>query len=202
MRALFTLCLLGMFLAVPGWGASRPLRHAPKKKPKPSIPTFTQPSLERVDRPRPKRGIAETPEGRISRYRFNSMMGIHVADGSGFVIGGQFGFIVGKQVPFYAGPEMNFTLFSKGNLFESLGGAWYEISLGSPTLRLHTGLLAGIALAKDLPSFPEIGYAAYLDASIAEEIDELASIRGQFRPGYSGGRFAFMMNFSVGFRFY
>jgi hypothetical protein len=146
----------------------------------------------------------ESDEGdvRYYRYRLNTYLGFHLSQTSAVAIGAQFGLPIRKGHTIFVGPEVSFSLFSSGNILMTLASAWHEMRVyGSPRLNLAVGLLAGTAFCSNIPNIGGVTYAVFGDAVIAQDIDDLVTIRGQFRPGIIGGYFAFMMNFNVSFRF-
>jgi len=169
----------------------------PPPAPAPTVIT-TKPEARRFSR-----GLAETPAGRISRFKLINAFGVHALAGGGVNTGGQFGYTPNNSMRFYWGPAMDFTLFSKGTLLNFLGGFWYEWKWpGSDSLYVHLGALAGIGFAKYVPGLSPTNLVAYVDTALATEIDDLVTLRGQLRPGFVGNRFAFLVNFNVMFRFY
>jgi hypothetical protein len=142
------------------------------------------------------------PSYRFHRFKLNTTLGMNVIQGSALASGMQFGFAPITSTPFYLGPEFNFSLFSPGSLLSLLAGGWYDWRVhGASKLTLSVGVVAGPGFATNLPSFPTSSLVTFLDLAFAQEMDDLISIRAQFRPGYIDKRFAFMMNFNVSFRF-
>lgn len=137
----------------------------------------------------------------LTRYRVNSLFGLNIVRGSGFFVGTQIGVRAKRSLRFYIGPELNFTLFPSGHLFNVMGSTWFEIPLPDSTdLSLHLGALAGIGFSENVPNLARTHFTCYFDIAVAQDIDDLVTIRGQIRPGLVAGKMAFMMNFNVGFR--
>lgn len=141
-------------------------------------------------------------EERYSRCRLNTMLGINIAQGSGVLSGMQFGYAPLTQLPFYLGPEFTFVLYSPGSLFSVAGGGWYDFKIyNSPRLVLSIGAVFGSGFTNSLPQFPNRLFLSFLDISLSEELDDLASVRVQFRPGIVNKSVAYTMSFSLSFRF-
>lgn len=175
---------------------------AKKKKPAKKTPAATKVVPSPAPSPVPRR-VVVAQEPRLARYRVNSLLGLNIVQGSGFLIGTQFGFKLKGRHAVYLGPEVNFTLLSGGHLLSALATGWIEIPFpSSSNLSLHLGILAGIGFPEKVPQLPANTFVTYFDAAIAQEVDGLVTIRGQIRPGMVANRFAFMMNFNVGFRLY
>jgi len=140
---------------------------------------------------------------RVHRYRANMAIGVNIVKGSSALsMGGQFGYAFWDKTPVYIGPEVSFSLNSPGSLISVLGGAWYEVKIHrTPRMGLAGGVLAGMAIPSSHPTVKSASIAAFLDTAISQEVNDLVSVRGQFRPGFIGSHFAFMMNFNVAFRF-
>ena len=175
----------------------RKARRVVLPPPPPPVP------VERQSKPQYQRGLAETPVGRISRFKLVNFLGVNAVSGAGLITGGQFGYAPNPAMKFYWGPEMDFTLFPQGTLLNLLASFWYEWRcLGAENLAIHLGALAGAGFAHEIPGFPSTNLVAFVDAALATELDDLVTLRGQLRPGYVGNHFAFMVNFNVMFRFY
>jgi hypothetical protein len=145
---------------------------------------------------------ADYGDTRFFRYKTNFLIGVSILNGSGLVMGGQLGYAPFRGTPAYFGPEVNFSLFSPGSILDFLVGGWYEFRVyGAPRLSINLGALGGPAFANSMPGLNSVNLAAFFDACIVQEVNDLVSVRGQFRPGYLAGNFAFMMNFNVSFRF-
>lgn len=123
-------------------------------------------------------------------------------NGSGFMVGAQLGYPLAKGSPIYIGPEVDFVLLSPGSLCNVLGTGWYEIHFdeGSPW-SMALGLGAGAGFPQAAPALSKTSFAAYLDTVVSREIDDLASVRGQIRPGMVGGNLSLFVNIGVEFRF-
>jgi len=139
-----------------------------------------------------------------NRYRreFESGFGQMVLREPAVVYTAQTRFGLGTALPLYIGADLQFALFSPGYFFTLLPGIWYDFVLFSaPSATLSLGVLAGPAFAHRLAGVSDNGFAAFGEASLAFEIDDLSTVRGQFRPGIVGGRLAFVMTMLIGFRF-
>ncbi len=145
---------------------------------------------------------SDDEDTRFYRYKLNNSLGINIASGSALVIASQFGLAIDHTKPWYVGPELNFSLFSPGNVLAILAGTWYEMRVfGSPRMSIALGGVVGPGFASQIANTGGTVLVAFLDAVIAQDIDDLVTVRGQFRPGIIGGYFAFQMNFNVSFRF-
>ena len=141
--------------------------------------------------------------GEFYRYRLNTAMGMHIIGStSAFMISGQFGVAPFGTHPFFVGPDMSFALFSGGSLFGVWASGWYEMKLsGAPRLSLLFGAVGGPTFTSHVSPLPTTSYSAFLDLGVTEEIDDLASIRIQLRPGIEGGYFAFLAGLMISFHF-
>lgn len=111
-------------------------------------------------------------------------------------------FRVSSRRALYAGVDMQFALFSTGHYFGLLPGVWHNWTLrAAPLLTLSLGALAGPAFCHLLTGLPDTSVGAFGEMSISFELDDLATVRGQFRSGIVGGRVAFGTHLLVGFRF-
>jgi len=138
------------------------------------------------------------------RYRMSAQTGINILSGkgSGYLMGAQFGYAPSTGTSFYLGPEVDFSLFSPGSMLQVMAAAWYEVRVyGAPRLSLSLGGAIGPAFATSLTELSSTTVGGYLEACIAQDVNDIATLRSQFRPGFVGGYFSFMMNFSVQFRF-
>ncbi len=141
-------------------------------------------------------------ETRQYTFRIHSYLGVLIGQNSGSVYGINVAIIPESDSLWYFGAEVNFSRPSAGSIMSALAGAWRDFPIyGASRLSLGVGALLG-------PVFPGPGtglasptYAAFLNTALCKEIDELAMVRAEFRPGLVGGRFAFLMNFGVTFRF-
>jgi hypothetical protein len=141
-------------------------------------------------------------ETRFNKQKLSTYLGIHVAHEPALVMGAQFGLAPFLQTPFYVGPEVNFSFFSPGSFLGLLVGAWHEMRIyGAPRLGLSIGGYVGAVLTSEAEKYSRIATASYVDISIHQEVSDLALVRGQFRPGFVGGYFAFMMTLGITFRF-
>jgi hypothetical protein len=136
------------------------------------------------------------------KYRYTSLLGMGIAQGSSLIIGGKLGFPVSDREPAYAGPEIAFALYSPGTIYAILGTFWYDISLDqAKKLMLSLGASTGLAATDGLRKYPGVTYAAFFDAAIGQEVDQDVLIRAQFRPGVIGKYFAFWMGLNATFLF-
>lgn len=141
-------------------------------------------------------------EATLYRYKLNTMLGLNVIQGSALVSGMQFGYALSPSSPLYVGPEFNFSLFSPGSIFSVMAGGWYEMRVhGAQKMRFSLGLVLGPGFNSAVSGVPATALVGFLDAALAQEMDDLMSIRAQFRPGMVGRFFAFMMNINISFRF-
>lgn len=140
-------------------------------------------------------------QGRFPVTKFNTVLGIQVFEGSALLIGGQFAILVAKSIPLYLGPDLSFALYPEGHVLSAFGGGWMDIPL-SQRLVLTSGVVGGPAFSEKLDRADPLAPAAFLDLALAQEVDDLVSVRGQFRPGLIGSYFAFTLSFNISFRFY
>lgn len=146
----------------------------------------------------------ELGDVRHYKSKLNTALGIDIVSGLGsaFHVGGQFGFAVWEGVPFYVGPDLGFSLFSPGSIIDTSVSAWYELRIyGAPRLSMSLGAGLGPGITFSTSQFNSLILQAYLDGCIVQQINELASVRGQFRPAMVGGYFGFNVNLNVQFRF-
>jgi len=151
-----------------------------------------------------KNADAELGDVRHYPYKLNTALGINVVAGLGsaFHIGAQFGHAMWEGVPFYIGPDIGFSLFSPGSLITASFSAWYELRIyGAPRLSMSLGAGLGPAIASSTPQFGSVTYQAFLEGCIVQQINDIASVRGQFRPTFVGGYVGFNGNLNVQFRF-
>lgn len=159
----------------------------------------------------PKKGDAKDAKADANvpafryKYKLNTSLGTHVTSGPpgwGVNVGGQFGIPVWRGHPLYIGPSLDFSLFNPGYQVNALAGAWYELRVyGAPRLSLQLGMTAGVAIFSGLPGQDSMGFAFLLDGSINQDLGDLATIRGQLRPGVIGNYFAFLVSLGIQFRF-
>lgn len=138
------------------------------------------------------------------KYKLNGALGIDIVSGLGsaFHIGGQLGFAVWDGVPFYVGPDVGFSLFSPGNTISTAVSAWYELRIyGAPRLSMSLGAGIGPVITSNIQQYNSLTYQGFLDGCIVQEINDIASVRGQLRPSMVGGYFGLNMNLNVQFRF-
>lgn len=203
--------LVGLLLVI-GFGGEAFSAQKPKKirRPasQPATPATTPAAKTApITRPMtaPRAAIKKENDENDTRFythKLNTFLGINISRTSALALGAQFGHVIDHATPFYVGPEVNFSLFSPGNVIEALASAWYEMRVyGSPRLSLHVGAALGGAFTSGLANVSGVTYAAFLEGAIAQDVDDLVTVRGQFRPGVIGQYFAFMMNLSVQFRF-
>jgi hypothetical protein len=151
--------------------------------------------------------VAATAPGlpsRSGRYlrEFESGFGQFVLGAPAVAFNAQMRFLLSPRRSLYVGADHTFALFASGYYFSLLPGAWYNFTLVSgPLATLSLGVLAGPAFTQGLAGIPGVALTAFGEASISFEIDDLATVRGQFRPGVVGGRLAFSMALLIGFRF-
>lgn len=147
-----------------------------------------------------KKVVAKVPVPGPIKYKYNSALGLGIAQGSSLVIGGQLGFPVSDNGSVYAGPELDFALYSPGSYYAVLGSFWYEWRMDkTPKSSINLGAAAGMVSTDGLVRFPSLTYAVFLDASLSQEVDPDIFVRGQLRPGVIGKHFAFWMNMNVTF---
>lgn len=141
-------------------------------------------------------------EGHRYTFRVQSYLGLLIARNTGLAFGLNVGIVPNPDSSWYFGVETNFTNPASGSLLQVLVGAWREYPVyGASRLSVGVGALAGPVFAAATTGYPSVTYGAFLNAAICKELDELALLRAEFRPGLIEGRFAFLMNFGVSFRF-
>ncbi len=145
---------------------------------------------------------ASEDEARVYTFRVQSYIGLLIARNSGLVFGLNAGIIPNPDSLWYFGVEANYTNPVSGSLFQVLAAAWREFPVhGASRLSVGVGALGGPVFAGPTTGYPTVTYAAFFSAALCKELDELALLRAEFRPGLIEGRFAFLMNFGVSFRF-
>jgi hypothetical protein len=215
-----------LFVALLGWAVAS--HGAPSKKKPASVRQPQGHSKTSVAKqPKSKKGVesaiaprrlpaeevpaqaSETPEpspmySNPTRFKreFESGFGQMVLHEPAVVYSAQTRFALGTQLPLYVGADLQFALFSPGYFFSLMPGIWYDFVLRSvPAATLSLGVLAGPAFGHRLAGISNNLFAAFGEASVAFEIDDLSTVRGHFRPGIVGGRVAFVMTMLIGFRF-
>jgi len=166
---------------------------APVASPPTSTPKLTGVSelRERID-----------DETRQYTFRIHSYLGVLIAKNSGSVYGINVAIVPDNDSLWYFGPEVNYSNPSAGSMMSVLAGAWRDFPIyGASHLSLGVGALLGPVFAATGTGYASPTYGAFLNTALCKEIDELALLRAEFRPGFVGGRFAFLMNFGVTFRF-
>ncbi len=207
-----------VLVSLPSLAASK---KAAKKRPRAAVKTQSSKSKPRApatdaakkETPPlpvvPQAIIVASPIGtvgppRTMRYRreFQSGFGVFtlVTPGAGFNV--QIRFLSDDKEPLYFGVDGQFALFQSSHFLSVLPGAWYDLRLApSPLLTLSFGIVAGPAFTAHTAVVPGTTYAIFGEMKLAWEIDDLASVHGQFKPGIVGGRFAYAMGILIGFRF-
>lgn len=144
----------------------------------------------------------EDTEGRSYTFRVHSYLGLLIARATGLVFGVSASIVPNPESSWYFGVETNYTNPAAGSVLQVLAGVWRELPVyGSSRLSLSLGALAGPVFPALTTGYPKLTYATYLNVGLCKEIDELAMLRAEFRPGLIDSRFAFLMNFGVVFRF-
>lgn len=138
----------------------------------------------------------------LDRFRLTSGLGVRVLrEQTAVLTATRLTFRPGKG-PWMFGGEGEFSLFNPGSVLGALFGGWYETRVGgAPRLSLILGGSVGVGSVSSVAELTENVPMAIFEAAIVQEIDDLVSMQGQFRPGIVGGYFSFSMNLSVSFRF-
>lgn len=192
--------LISIFL--PHFSAHAKKAKLKKIRPKPKT-IQSQEVPKKIEAKTPETIVISPPVPRpiLSNYRVNTMMGLNVFRGSAFVSAIQVGTNLSRGSNFYWGPEVDFSLYDSASVLSALAGIWREWRIHEISkLGLSLGLLGGVGFASGLDGVPPTVPVFYFDTSLSQDIDELAVIQAHLRPGMIGRNFAFMMNFSVGFR--
>ena len=135
-------------------------------------------------------------------FLFSSGFGVQVLDKPGLALQGQLLFSVNKKRTYYLGPDITYTLYAPGSSLTTAIALWYELKVyGAPRLSCLFGLVAGPSFNQGVGGFSNTTYALFLDLALVQEVDDLISVKGQFRPGILGGTFTYVMGFQVAFRF-
>jgi hypothetical protein len=135
-------------------------------------------------------------------FLFSSGFGVQVLDKPGLALQGQLLFSVNKKRTYYLGPDITYTLYAPGSSLTAAIALWYELKVyGAPRLSCLFGLVAGPSFNQGVGGFSNTTYALFLDLALVQEVDDLISVKGQFRPGILGGTFTYVMGFQVAFRF-
>jgi len=135
-------------------------------------------------------------------FRLHSYLGVMIAQNSALTYGINAAITPGGDSVWYFGPEVSYSNPNAGSITSVLIGAWRDIPVyGASRLSLGIGALAGPVFAAPGSGYNSVTYAGFFNTALCKEIDELAVIRAEFRPGWISGRFAFLMNFGVSFRF-
>lgn len=135
-------------------------------------------------------------------FLFSSGFGVQVLDKPGLALQGQLLFSVNKRRTYYLGPDLTYTLYAPGSSLTTAIALWYELKVyGAPRLSCLFGLVTGPSFNQGVGGFANTTYALFLDLALVQEVDDLISVKGQFRPGILGGTFTYVMAFQVAFRF-
>jgi hypothetical protein len=157
--------------------------------------TFAPPSIP---------ATVTVPSTATNRYRkeFSSGLGLFLLDQAAVSLNMQMRFSVSRKSLLYAGVDGTYGLFTNGSYFGLLPAVWWDFVLQPiPLAHLSLGVLGGVGFTRGLPALSPSVLALFGELSIAFEVDDLSTVRGQFRPGIVGGRFAFSMLVLLGFRF-
>lgn len=137
-----------------------------------------------------------------SLYKINTGLGMQLLSGTSVLVQVQLGKRLWAHTPLYVGPEASLALFNVGSLTSFFGSVWYEFRLQqSSNLGLALGGLVGVASPSRLEVLRSSSLAVLGDIVVFQDLDDLASIRGQIRPGVVGSRFSMMMSLNASFRF-
>lgn len=140
--------------------------------------------------------------GSSPRFLFSSGFGVQVLSKPGLALQSQLLFAVGKKREYLIGPDFTYTLFAPGNALTVGLGGWYDLKIyGAPRLSCLFGLIAGPVFNSAVTGFSNTSYAVLFDLALVQEVDDLISVKGQFRPGILGSAFTYVMSFQVAFRF-
>ncbi|MBY0372260.1 hypothetical protein K2X33_16385 [bacterium] len=197
---------LALSLAVPA-SAAKKTKLAPRKavraapvRPAPERRLTEAPSTPAPASNNTARHTLERPG--TFRRQFLSGFGTLTLDVPTVALDSQLRFLVSDRWPLYVGGDVLIALPTYGHFLSANAGVWYDFLLAAePAATLSVGVLGGPAFVRRIPGYPDSSITAFVDASIGFEIDELASVRGQVRPGIVGGRFAFSVAALIGFRF-
>lgn len=211
--------ILAFSLCVNGFGASR------QKKPMGTKRRSATTSARTTEKPnlKPTRKLSSAPEaesratnsealvaadsfqavsGTSPSFLFSSGFGVQVLSKPGLALQAQMLFSVNKRRTYYVGPDITYALFAPGSALTTGAALWYDMRLyGSPRLSAIFGLIAGPSFTTSLGGFSHTTYALLLDLALVQEVDDLISVKGQFRPGILGNTFTYVMSFQVAFRF-
>lgn len=135
-------------------------------------------------------------------FLFSSGFGVQVLDKPGLALQAQLLFSVNKKRTYYLGPDITYTLYAPGSSLTTGLALWYELKVyGAPRLSCLFGVVAGPSFNQGVGGFANTTYALFADLALVQEVDDLISVKGQFRPGILGGTFTYVMGFQVAFRF-
>lgn len=136
------------------------------------------------------------------RSEFLSGLGVLVLEGAAVALNTQFRFVAPGARSVYLGVDGTYGLFRSGSYLSVWPGLWVDFVLDpAPLAHLTLGVLGGPAFSRGLPSLADVSLGALGELSISFEVDDLSTVRGQFRSGIVGGRFVFGMVVLFGFRF-
>jgi hypothetical protein len=136
------------------------------------------------------------------RSEFLSGLGVLVLDGAALTLNTQFRFAFPKARSMYLGVDGTYGLFAVGTILSVWPGLWFDFVLDPvPLAHLTLGVLAGPTFSQGGSPLPAFSIGTTGELSISFEIDDLSTVRGQFRSGIVGGRFVFGMVVLFGFRF-
>jgi hypothetical protein len=177
--------------------ASKTVPRAPKKTREVSSTVDSRP----VEAPQVATSF-QAVTGTNPSFLFSSGFGVHVLSKPGVALQGQLMFATNHRRNYYVGPDFTYTLFSPGTSLTTALGGWYDLKIyGAPRLACLFGLVAGPVFNAGVAGYSNTTLAVFLDLALVQEVDDLISVKGQFRPGVLGGTFTYVMSFQVAFRF-
>lgn len=147
----------------------------------------------------------EAKESALSRpkFQFQSGFGVHIYSLPGLILGGQFLFSVNRDRTAYMGPELSYSLHSPTNMM--MGQLLFLKDFrvyGAPRLSVQAGGSAGVLISDGTGGLPATSYVVMGEMGLVQDVDDLVSVKGRFRPGLIAGAFSFIMSFEFLFRFY
>lgn len=130
----------------------------------------------------------------------NSGYGFQTLHRVGFTFQAQIHFPINTSHSLFMGPDVTYTLFSPGEALQVAIGIWKEwLFYENPRMSALVGLSAGPAFTNNLGT-PPTSYAVLLDISLVQQLDDLVSVKAQFRPGLLAGDFTNGMTFQIVFK--
>lgn len=139
----------------------------------------------------------------LPTLQYHALGGIElVRGGEAFTVGGQLGWRLTQDRALFAGPAILFAHFSNGSVLNILASLWYELYIRQmPSWGVSLGLLLGPSVTEGTVPVAKDPLAVLFEGSIFKYLDDLSSLRMQFRQGFLAREFVIVVTLGVSFRF-